>query len=84
MDTNLFMQNLQNGLIVTVIGMLSVLVFLSIMIFAMGIMERVVACINKKFPAEIKEEIKKDKKQSSSEEEIAVAIAAVLASQNRA
>lgn len=84
MDTNLFMQNLQNGLIVTVIGMLSVLVFLSIMIFAMGIMERVVAYINKKFPAEVKEEIKKDKKQSSSEEEIAVAIAAVLASQNRA
>lgn len=84
MDTNLFMQNLQNGLIVTVIGMLSVLVFLSIMIFAMGIMEKVVTYINKKFPAEVKEEIKKDKKQSPGEEEIAVAIAAVLASQNRA
>lgn len=80
MDTNLFMQNLQNGLTVTVIGMLSVLFFLSIMIFAMGLMEKIIVFINKKFPAEIKEEPnKKDKKQTSNDEEIAVIVAAIMA-----
>ena len=83
MDTNLFTQNLQDALTVTIIGMASVLIFLTIMIFAMNIMEKVMVYINKIFPPEVKEEpAKKDKKQSK-DDEIAVAIAAVIAHQNK-
>ena len=82
MDTN-FMQNLQDALTVTIIGMASVLIFLTVLIFAMHLMEKLMVYINKIFPPEIKEEpSKKDKKQST-DEDIAVAIAAVVAHQSR-
>lgn len=83
MDTNLFMQNLQNAFTVTVIGMGAVLIFLIIMIFSMNLTEKIMVYINKIFPPEIKDEsVKKDKKQSN-DDEIAVVIAAVCAYQNK-
>lgn len=84
MDTNLFMQNLQSALVVTVIGMLSVLIFLTIMIWAMHIMEKVISYINEIFPPETEKTASKRDTNKKSEEEIAVAIAAVIANENRA
>ena len=82
--TEVAMQTLQTGLMITFIGMTSVLLFLIIMIFSMQIMEKVVKFINEKFPEEVKEEPKKVKTQSKGDEEIAVAIAAALSFTNKA
>ena len=65
------------GLQMMCIGMGFVLCFLCILIFSMMIMSRVVGYLNKIFP-EAAEEPKKQIK-SSNDEEIAVAIAAVVA-----
>ncbi len=83
MDTN-FLQNLQDALVITVIGMGSVLLFLGIMIWSMNGMKIVLDFINKLFPPEIQETSSiKDKRQVAQEEEIAIAIAAILARENK-
>ncbi len=76
--TEVAIQNFQTGMMITAIGMVSVLLFLTIMIYAMQIMEKVINFINEKFPEEVKEEPKKVKTQSKDDEEIAVVIAAAL------
>ena len=74
------MNNLENGLALMLIGMGTVLAFLTILIFAMGIMSKVVGWLNKIFPEAV-EEVKSTAKKVASnvDEAIAVAIAAIMA-----
>ena len=72
--------NLENGLILLVMGMGFVLTFLVILICSMGIMSKFVGYLNKVFPEAV-EEVKTTVKKASSgvEEAIAVALAAIMA-----
>ena len=69
---------LEDGLIVRIIGMGTVFVFLSIMIFAMHLNGKVLQVLNKFFPEEIPVE-KKPVQKSDNNEEIALAIACAMA-----
>lgn len=74
------MSNLENGLALMLIGMGTVLAFLTILIFAMGIMSKVVGWLNKIFPEAVDEVKSTAKKVASNiDEAIAVAIAAIMA-----
>lgn len=75
--------NLENGLILLVMGMGFVLTFLVILICSMRIMSKVVGYLNKVFPEAV-EEVKTTAKKASSgvEEAIAVALAAIMAKRN--
>lgn len=84
MNTELLMQNLQLSLTVTIVGMVIVMVFLTLMVFTTDITKKVVDWLNVKFPVEVPVDTKQQKKQSGAEEEIAVAIASVLAYQHKA
>ena len=77
------MNNLENGLALLLIGMGTVLAFLTVLIFAMGIMSKVVGWLNKIFPEAV-EEVKSTAKKVASnvDEAIAVAIAAIMAKRN--
>ncbi len=72
--------NIENGLVLLGAGMGTVLVFLVIMIWVMGIMSKVVAYLNKLFPEAV-EEVKTVAKKTTAnvDEAIAVAIAAIMA-----
>jgi sodium pump decarboxylase gamma subunit len=72
--------NLENGLILLVMGMGFVLTFLVILICSMGIMSKFVGYLNKVFPEAV-EEVKTTVKKASSgvEDAIAVALAAIMA-----
>ncbi len=84
MNTELLMQNLQLSLTVTIVGMVIVMVFLTLMVFTTNITKKIVDWLNVKFPVEVPVDTKQQKKQSGAEEEIAVAIASVLAYQHKA
>ncbi|HIT55939.1 TPA: OadG family protein [Candidatus Galligastranaerophilus intestinigallinarum] len=84
MNTELLMQNLQLSLTVTIVGMVIVMVFLTLMVFTTDITKKIVDWLNVKFPVEVPVDTKQQKKQSGAEEEIAVAIASVLAYQHKA
>lgn len=62
------------GLIITIVGMSTVFVFLTILVFAMDIMSKIVIWINKFMPEEVKT-AEPVRRNSNVEEEIAVAIA---------
>ena len=70
--------SLEDGFIVMIIGMGTVFVFLSIMIFAMHLNGKVLQVLNKFFPEEIPVE-KKPVQKSDNNEEIALAIACAMA-----
>lgn len=72
--------NLENGLILLVMGMGFVLTFLVILICSMGIMSKFVGYLNKIFPEAV-EEVKTTVKKASSgvEDAIAVALTAIIA-----
>ena len=72
--------NLENGLILLVMGMGFVLTFLVILICSMVIMSKFVGYLNKVFPEAV-EEVKTTVKKASSgvEDAIAVALAAIMA-----
>ncbi len=72
--------NLENGLILLVMGMGFVLTFLVILICSMGIMSKFVGYLNKIFPEAV-EDVKTTVKKASSgvEDAIAVALAAIMA-----
>ena len=72
--------NLENGLILLVMGMGFVLTVLVILICSMGIMSKFVGYLNKVFPEAV-EEVKTTVKKASSgvEDAIAVALAAIMA-----
>ena len=71
---------LEHGLIILVMGMGFVLCFLTILIFSMRIMSKIVLWLNKIFPEAV-EEVKSTAKKVSAnvDEAIAVAIAAIMA-----
>ena len=69
---------LEDGFIVMIIGMGTVFVFLSIVIFAMHLNGKVLQVLNKFFPEEIPVE-KKPVQKSDNNEEIALAIACAMA-----
>lgn len=77
------MNNLENGLALLLIGMGTVLAFLTLLIIAMSIMSKVVGWLNKIFPEAV-EEVKSTAKKVASnvDEAIAVAIAAIMAKRN--
>ncbi len=77
------MNNLENGLALLLIGMGTVLAFLTLLIIAMGIMSKIVGWLNKIFPEAV-EEVKSTAKKVASnvDEAIAVAIAAIMAKRN--
>lgn len=74
------LMNLENGLILLVMGMGFVLCFLTILIFSMFVMVKIVGYLNKIFPEAV-EEVKSAAKKTASnvDEAIALAIAAVAA-----
>ncbi|MCM1338548.1 MAG: OadG family protein [Muribaculaceae bacterium] len=76
--------NLSNGLVLLGMGMGFVLVFLTILIFAMFVLKHVVAYLNKLFPEAV-EEVKTTAKKVSAgvDEAIAIALAAVAARRGR-
>ena len=70
---------LKEGCYVMAIGMGTVFLFLVLMIFAMNIMSKLVQWLNKVFPEEVINNIKKkENKQSNNDAEIALAIAVAL------
>lgn len=73
---------LEDGLVVLSVGFFVVFMFLTIMIFAMTIMGKIVAYLNKIFPPVIPATAPVKRISSDSDAEIAVAIAASLMKQN--
>ena len=69
---------LKEGAIVMVIGMGTVFFFLTIMIGAMNINEKVLKFISKFFPEEVPEVKTTNKKVENSDDEIALAIACAI------
>ena len=69
---------LKEGCVVMCIGMGMVITFLTIMVFSIEIMHIIIEKLNKIFPPEIKEEVKKTTiaKKPTADEQIAIAIAA--------
>ena len=69
---------LKEGAVVMCIGMGMVITFLTIMVFSIEIMHIIIEKLNKIFPPEIKEEVKKvaKVKKPTADEQIAIAIAA--------
>ncbi len=65
---------LQEGLIITIVGMGTVLIFLTILVFAMNIMSKTVSFISKFMPEEVEAPVAV-RKETNTDEEIAVAIA---------
>lgn len=74
------LMNMENGLILLVMGMGFVLCFLTILIFSMSVMVKIVGYLNKIFPEAV-EEVKSVAKKTVSnvDEAIALAIAAAVA-----
>lgn len=70
---------LKEGLIIMVIGMGTVFIFLTIMIYAMNISSVVLKFVSKYFPEEVLVEKKPTKKSTTSDDEdIALAIACAI------
>ena len=72
---------LQEGFIITIVGMSTVLVFLTILVFAMGIMAKVVVFVNKFMPEEVEVPVAV-KNEANTDEEVAVAIAVAKMNMN--
>ena len=65
---------LENGLIVTIVGMSVVFLFLTMLVIAMNIMAKIIVFVNKFMP-EVTEEAVPVKVNRATEDDIAVAIA---------
>ncbi len=78
MNTEILLLNFNTGTVITFIGMATVLLFLTLMIFAMRITEKIIFQLNKIFPEELPQEPKK-KVKNNDESEIAAAIAIAFA-----
>lgn len=66
---------LENGLIVTIVGMGTVFMFLTLLVFAMSIMSKTVAWVGKFMPEVQETPVTVSTKRASSDEDVAVAIA---------
>ncbi len=72
-------QAVSDGVIITIVGMLVVFGFLTIMVIAMNITSGIVAYLNKKFPPKVVETATTKKKSQTNEEEmVAIAVASIL------
>ncbi len=72
-------QAVSDGVIITIVGMLVVFGFLTIMVIAMDITSGIVGYLNKKFPPKVVETTTTKKRPQTNEEEmVAVAIASIL------
>ena len=78
MNIELLLQNFNTGVVITFIGMATVLFFLTLMIFVMRVMEKIIFQLNKFFPEGVPSETKK-KVKSNDGSEIAAAIAVAFA-----
>ena len=74
-----FAGNLQDGIIIMFIGMGVVFAFLTIMVFVMGWMSKLVIKLNEIFPEEVVEEKYTKKQVKNDDNDIALAIAVALA-----
>ncbi len=73
-----FTSNIADALNLMVIGMGTVLVFLCIMILVMHLMSGVVIFLNKYFPEEVPEVVKKTAKKVTDDADIAVAVLSAM------
>ena len=69
---------LNEGLVITVLGMGTVFFFLTLMIFAMNANEYILKFVGKFFPEEVPEVKTVQKKVNTADDEIAVAIACAV------
>lgn len=70
---------LSDGAVITIVGMLVVFAFLTIMVFAMNVTSKIVEFLNKKFPPKIIEATTAKKRTPTNDDElVAVAIASIL------
>ena len=79
MNMDLFMQNLNTGIVITLIGMIVVMMFLLVMTWVMDISGRVIMLINRFFPEEIPEPVNKKKVKKNTDEEAQIAISVAMA-----
>ncbi len=79
MNMDLFMQNLNTGIVITLIGMIVVMVFLLVMTWVMDISGRVIMLINRFFPEEVQEPANKKKVKKNTDEEAQIAISIAMA-----
>ena len=80
---NIDMAIVQDGLVVMCVGFSIVFAFLTVLIFAMGIMSKVVGFLNRIFPVVAGVTVPVKKQSSGADEEIAVAIASAMLEMNR-
>ncbi len=78
------MEALKEGLFIMVIGMGTVFIFLTIMVYAMNICSKILSYINKYFPEELPIEPKTKKEKTNNDAEIALAIACAIYEKERA
>ena len=82
MNTELILQNLQDGLLLGVIGMGVVMIFLAVMMGVMRITEMLMAKLAVIFPEEVPAEPTRKVQQQKTNDDIAVAIAAATRFKN--
>ena len=76
---DLLMQNLNTGIVITLIGMIVVMIFLLVLTWVMDISGRVIMLINRFFPEEIPEPVNKKKVKKNTDEEAQIAISVAMA-----
>lgn len=76
---DLFMQNLNTGIVITLIGMIVVMIFLLVLTWVVDISGRVIMLINRFFPEEIPEPVNKKKVKKNTDEEAQIAISVAMA-----
>lgn len=72
------MEALKEGFFIMVIGMGTVFMFLTIMVYAMNISKKILDIVNKYFPEAEQSEPKKKRDKTDNDAEIALAIAAAI------
>ena len=72
------MEALKEGFFIMVIGMGTVFMFLTIMVYAMNISKKILDIVNKYFPEAELPELKKKRDKTDNDAEIALAIAAAI------
>lgn len=82
MNTELIMQNLQDGLLLGVIGMGVVMIFLTVMMGVMKITDIVMAKLAVVFPEEVIQEPTRRVQQQKTNDDIAIAVAAAARFKN--
>ena len=78
-----FLNNIQDGVVIMLIGMGVVFLFLTIMVFVMDWTSKLILKLNEIFPEEIEEEKPSKKQKRNDDSEVALAIA-IACAQRRA